>query len=225
MLSKKIIFAGNAITAHILYGYLASDTRYELVGCVVDDAYVEGASFTEVPSYAFSQLLNLFPPHEVRVIMAMGYDQINGVRRGMFERLKAVGYTMETYVHPSAIVLTKKPLGEGSCVMAGALIEPGASVGANCILWGNTVVAHDAIVEDHCWLAAGAVISGMARIGHSSFVGVNATISNKVEIGVSNIVGGAAFISKCTKQNTVHLARSAEMFRCTAEEYAKYFGV
>lgn len=222
---QKIILAGNAVTAHILYGYLEDDARYAIIGCVVDDAYVESGSFTAVPCVGLSSVVERFPPSDARVIMAAGYDQVNAVRQSMFERLKALGYIMETYVHPKANVLTKSPLGEGSLVMPGALLEPGATVGANCLIWGNVVVAHDAVVEDHCWLAAGVVISGMARVGRRSFVGVNATIANKVEVGECNIVGGAAFISKCTKPNAVHLARSGEPFRCTAEEYAKYFGV
>lgn len=222
---QNIILAGNAVTAHILHAYLEDDARYKIVACVVDDAYVESGNFSAVPCVGLSAVAEKFAPVETRVIMAMGYDQVNAVRQSMFERLKALGYDMETYIHPKANVFTKNPLGEGSLIMPGALIEPGAVVGANCLIWGNVVVAHDAVVEDHCWLAAGAVVSGMAKVGRASFVGVNATIANKVEVGERNIVGGAAFISKCTKANAVHLARSGEPFRCTAEEYAKYFGV
>ncbi len=222
---QKIILAGNAVTAHILHAYLEDDVRYAVVGCVVDDVYAASGSFTAVPCAGLSSVAERFSPAEVRVIMAVGYDQVNAVRQGLFECLKALGYVMETYVHPRANVLTGNPLGEGTLVMPGALVEPGATVGADCLIWGNVVVAHDAMVEDHCWLAAGAVISGMARVGRRSFVGVNATIANKVEVGERNIVGGAAFISKCTKPNAVHLARSGEPFRCTAEEYARYFGV
>lgn len=222
---QNIILAGNAVTAQILYSYVEDDARYTIVGCVVDDAYVESGSFSAVPCVGLSAVAEKFAPGETRVLMAMGYDQVNAVRQNMFERLKALGYVMETYIHPKANVFTKNPLGEGSLIMPGALIEPGAVVGANCLIWGNVVVAHDAVVEDHCWLAAGAVVSGMAKVGRASFVGVNATIANKVEVGERNIVGGAAFISKCTKANAVYLARSGEPFRCTAEEYAKYFGV
>jgi carbonic anhydrase/acetyltransferase-like protein (isoleucine patch superfamily) len=62
-------------------------------------------------------------------------------------------------------------------------------------------------------------------VGRNSFLGVNSTIVNEVEIGEYNIIGAAALISKCTKPHTVHLARSGEPFRYSAEEYTKYFGV
>ncbi|MBQ7607936.1 MAG: acetyltransferase [Desulfovibrionaceae bacterium] len=220
-----VLLAGNAYAARILLGYLAHDTRYTVVGCVVDDAYTESGSLHNLPNIPLSEVTGRMPPDTVSVIMAMGYGDVNGTRARFFTTLKEKGYTIETYIHERATILTDEPIGEGCVVMPGVLIEPGATIGKDTFLWGNAVVAHDAKVGDHCWIAAGAVLSGMAKIGNRTFIGVNATISNKVEIGERNIVGGSAFMSKNTKDDMVHLARSGEPFRCTAEEYARYFGL
>ena len=59
----------------------------------------------------------------------------------------------------------------------------------------------------------------------NSFVGVNATIVNDVTVEAYNIVGASALISKCTKPHAVNLARSAEPFRYSSEDYVKYFGI
>ena len=37
---KKILLAGNAITAEILCAYLRQDARYEVAGLTVDDEFV-----------------------------------------------------------------------------------------------------------------------------------------------------------------------------------------
>lgn len=221
----KTVLVGNAITARILYGYLRQDERYEVAGCVVDDAFASQTDLPELETVPLSGLQARFPASSCKLLMAMGYAQVNAVRKSIYDRLIGMGYTFETYVHPNAMIYTEKPLGEGCVVMPGALVEPGANVGCDTFLFGNTVVAHDASIGDHCWLAAGAVISGMAIIGDCSFIGVNGTVSNKVEVGDGCIVGGAAFISKNIKANSVYLARSAEPFRCTAKEYAVYFGM
>ncbi|MBQ9537263.1 MAG: acetyltransferase [Desulfovibrionaceae bacterium] len=222
---QKILLAGNGITARIMYGYLLHDTRYQVEGCVVDDDFVSNAVFKDVKSFKLSEIQQHFPKDKVELIMAVGYAQVNQVRQSLFERLKDLGYHFHTYIHPKSTILSDKPIGEGSILLPGALVEPNASIGRDCFLFGNVVVAHDAVIEDHCWLAAGCVVAGMARVGQASFLGVNATISNKVEIGAHNIVGGSAFMTRSTKPNMVHLARSGEPFRCSAEEYAKYFGV
>ena len=222
---QNILLAGNAYAAHILSGYLARDPRYTAVACVVDDEYTKSGTVKNIPSIALSKIQDEYPPDTVSVIMAAGYGGVNGIRAGLFSRLKEKGYTIETYVHERATILTDGPIGEGCVIMPGVLVEPGASIGEDTFIWGNAVVAHDVHIGAHCWIAAGAVLSGMATIGSRTFVGVNATISNKVAIGECNIVGGSAFMSKNTKDNMVHLARSGEPFRCTAEEYARYFGL
>jgi acetyltransferase-like isoleucine patch superfamily enzyme len=54
---------------------------------------------------------------------------------------------------------------------------------------------------------------------------VNATVVNEVTVGDYNIVGAGALITKDTKPHTVHLARSAEPFRYSSEDYVKHFGI
>lgn len=220
-----IILAGNGVTARILASYLADDRRYRIAGAVVDDAYVAGGQLTGISSVGVSDVVERFPPSAVSILMAMGYDDLNRSRAGMFARLKALGYTMETYVHPGARVYTRAPLGEGAVIMPGAVVEPEARVGADSFIWANVTVAHDASVGDHCWIAAGATLSGMAQVGDHGFIGVNATIVNKIAVAAMNVIGAGALVTKATKPNTVHLARSAEEWRYSAEDYVKFFGV
>ncbi len=143
----------------------------------------------------------------------------------MFDRLKDMGYEIERYVHPDARVYTDRPIGEGSVVLPGAILEPHVTLGVNSMVWCNVTVAHHATVGDHCWLASGAVISGQARIGDHCFVGVNATIVNALSIGNKAIIGAGALITKDALPETVHLARSAEKIRFSSGDYAKFFGV
>lgn len=221
----RIVLAGNAVTAEILLAYLRGDPRYEVAGLTVDDAYADKATVTSLPTTPLSRLRESFPPGTCRILMAVGYDDLNRVRASLFRRLKELGYGIETYVHPQAMVHTAVPIGEGSIVLPGAVVEPQAAIGANTTVWCNVTVAHHARVGDNCWIAAGTVVAGQAGIGDNCFVGVNATIVNKVSVGDHNIVGAGALISRDTKPSTVHLARSAEPFRYSAEDYVKHFGI
>lgn len=222
---SKILLAGNAITADILYSYLRSDTRYSIAGCVVDDAFVAENGISGCPTVGISEAISAFPPATCSVIMAMGYNDLNRSREAMFARLKSMGFCMETYIHPEARIYTNKPVGEGSVVLPGAIVEPQSSVGTNSMIWSNVTIAHHSSVGDHCWVAAGSVVSGQARIQHNTFLGVNSTVVNDVTVGEYNIVGAGAMISRDTKPSSVHLARSAEPFRYSSEEYIKHFGI
>jgi len=222
---KKIVLAGNSVTAEILYAYLKRDARYEVVAATVDDEFVAAGSLNEVRSVPFSRLVSELPPADVSIIMAMGYNDLNRSRASLFERLRGQGYTLETYVHPHALVYSEHAIGEGSIVLPGAVVEPHARVGANTMVWCNATLAHHCMVEDNCWIASGAVISGQAVIGRNAFVGVNATVVNKIVVGELNVIGAGALITKDTKVNSVHLARSAEEWRYSADDYVKFFGV
>ena len=224
-MSQRLVVAGNAITAQILQEYLSSDARYQIAAFTVDDEFVASGRVQGAPTVPLSRLAQSFPPGNCRVLMAIGYDDLNRVRESVFDRLKQMGYAIETYVHPQARVHSRQPLGEGAVVLPGAVVEPHATIGTNAMVWCNVTVAHHASVGDHCWIAAGTVISGQARVLRNSFVGVNATIVNDVTVGEYNIVGAAALISKDTKPHSVHLSRSAEPFRFSSDDYVKYFKV
>jgi sugar O-acyltransferase (sialic acid O-acetyltransferase NeuD family) len=219
---KKIILAGNAITANIMYEYLAKDSRYQVVAATVDDAFLDKGGINEIDSVPLSRLCHSHPPSEHAIIMAMGYNNLNRDRESMFHRLKKLGYTMESYIHPKATVHTPEHLAEGCVVLPSAVIEPHAQVDANTMIWANVTVAHHATTAAHCWLASGVVISGQAAVKRNSFVGVNATIVNEITVNEYNIIGAGALISKNTKPWGVYLARSAEELRYSSEEYLQF---
>lgn len=221
---KKIILAGNAITADILNCYLAQDDRYQVVGLTVDDDYVERGGVQGLETIALSQLRVIHTPHDCAIIMAMGYNDINRSRESMFHRLKEMGYSIETYVHSDSKIYTEHSLGEGCVILPSAVIEPHVRLGANTMIWANVTLAHHSSVAENCWVASGAVISGQAQVGHNSFIGVNATIVNKVKVGEYCIIGAGALITKNTKASSVHLARSGEEHRFASQDYVKFSG-
>lgn len=222
---KKIILAGNAITADILNCYLAQDNRYQVIGLTVDDEFVLQDGIQGLDSTAVSQLGKVYDPQDCAVIMAMGYDDINRSRESMFHRLKEMGFRIETYIHPDAKVYTQNTLGEGCVILPSAVIEPHVRLGANSMVWANTTLAHHSCVAENCWIASGAIISGQAEVGRNAFIGVNATIVNKVVVGEYSIIGADALITKNTKASSVHLARSGEELRYSSQDYVKYFGI
>jgi sugar O-acyltransferase (sialic acid O-acetyltransferase NeuD family) len=222
---KKVLLAGNGITAEILSVYLRTDSRYEIGALVVGDEFVTQGGISGFTTVGLSEVVENFPPSTFRVIMAMGYNDLNRSREEMFNMLKEKGYVLETFIHPDAHVYTEIPLGEGCVVLPGAVIDPNVQLGANTMVWSNVTVAHHSKVGAHCWLATGSVVSGQARILENTFLGVNSTIVNEVTVGAFNIVGAAALITRDTKAHSVYLARSGEALRYSSEEYIQYFSI
>ena len=222
---KKVILAGNAITADILNKYLLQDSRYEVVALTVDDAYANQDGIEGLETVPLSKLPQCYSVADCVVIMAVGYNGLNRNRQALFGRIRALGYTVETYIHPDAKIYTEYPIGEGSVVLANAVLEPHVKLGNDSMVWCNATLAHHSEVGDHCWIASGAVVSGQVVVKNNVFIGVNATVVNKVVVGEFCVIGGGALITKSIKTSSVHLARSAEELRFSAEEYDEHFGV
>lgn len=222
---KKVVLAGNSTMAELMYDYLKQDIRYEVVATTVSDEFLETGSVDEIRSVGLSRLIDVYKPNEVSIIMAVGYDNLNRVREKLFFQLKSLGYLIETYVHPDAKIYTTCSIGEGAIILPSAVVEPQVFVGANTVVWCNVSLAHHSTIAENCWIASGGIIAGKSTICRNTFLGVNATVVNGINVGEFNIIGAGALISKSTDANTVHLSRSAELWRYSAEDYVKYFEV
>lgn len=219
----KIVIIGNTTGAEILYGYLQNDIRYKVMAFSVGAPYITEPSLCGLDVVPLAELTRLYPADQVNVLLGVGYSGLNTVRSELFHRVKSLGYQIETYIHPTASILTDSPIGEGSVILASSVIEPFAEIGRNSYVWCNCTIAHHARIGDHAWIASNTIISGQAEIGDRTFVGVGAVVANKVRVAEDNLIGGGAFISRDTRPNEVWLARSAEKHRFEAQAYAGHF--
>ena len=116
------------------------------------------------------------------------------LRRAVFERFKAAGYSFPSLVDPAACVFDDAVLGEGCQVIAGAVVQTGARIGANTLVNTRAVVEHDCAIGLHCHVAAGAVLSGGVTTGDACHIGVGASVLQGVSIGAESVVGAGAAV-------------------------------
>jgi sugar O-acyltransferase (sialic acid O-acetyltransferase NeuD family) len=221
---QPTIIVGNSITAEILYDLIKDDNRYQIEAFSVDEEFITEKKFLGLDVIPLEKLAFLYNTSTFKIIVAVGYGNINKNREMLFHRVSNFGFEPITYVHNDAKVFSKE-IGKGSIIMPGAVIEPYTKIGANAVIWSNCTIAHHAVIEENCWIASGTVVSGEAKIGRNTFIGVNSTIVNKVIVSEYNIIGANTLISKNTKPNEVYLARSGEKLRLNSQEYTKFYGL
>lgn len=92
-------------------------------------------------------------------------------------------------------------IGKGTVIREGVTIhrstEAGGTthIGANCLLMGNSHVAHDCQLGDGVILANNAMLAGHVRVGDRSFLGGGCGIHQFVNIGKLVMVAGNASIT------------------------------
>ncbi len=189
--AKVVIASLHALDAHVL---TLVDEDPQLIG-----AELLGCRVTGGDDSVFSH-----NPSDVLLVNGLGSIDRPTSRCGVFQRMKERGYRFATVVDPRAIISVDVGLGEGSQVMAGAVIQPGCRLGINSIVSTRASVDHDCIIGAHAHVAPGAVVSGGVRIGEFAHIGAGAVIRQYVSIGQRGLVGiGAAVVTDVPAGTTV----------------------
>ena len=117
------------------------------------------------------------------------------VRQRIAEEMSGVRW--HTAIHPTAVISRLDvTIGEGTVVMANAVINPGASIGRHCIVNTAAVVEHDNKIEDYVHISVGAKLAGTVTLGKSTWVGIGATVSNNTTICGGCMIGAGAVVVK-----------------------------
>lgn len=107
-------------------------------------------------------------------------------------------------IHPRAYVACPEALGPGTVVFAGAVIQPGARLGAHVIVNTGATVDHDCYIEDFAHIAPGVNLGGGVWVGEGALIGIGAVIVPGIRVGPWSVVGaGAAVIRDVAPGSTV----------------------
>lgn len=128
----------------------------------------------------------------VEFIIAIGDASI---RERISEKLNGVDWY--TAIHPSAVISDVDVLiGEGTVVMANAVVNSGSRIGTHCIINSGAVVEHDNVIENFVHISVGVKLGGTVHMGKSTWIGIGSSISNNVNICGKCMVGAGAVVIK-----------------------------
>jgi len=85
--SKIIIFGAGKI-ADEAYFYLANDSPHEIVAFTVDREHLNATEKLGLPVVAFVEVVQLYPPHEFKMFVAVGYQDLNKFRARKYKEAK-----------------------------------------------------------------------------------------------------------------------------------------
>lgn len=125
------------------------------------------------------------------IIIAVGKA---ATRRKLMDRDQ--GRCFPVLIHPSAVVADDVEIGEGTVVMAGAVINPGSKIGRGCIINTSSSIDHDCVIGDFCHISVGSHLSGTVTVCENSWIGVGAIVSNNVNICGDCMIGAGAVVIK-----------------------------
>lgn len=141
-----------------------------------------------VPILGNDDVLAKHHPDHIQLVNAIGSTRSMTLRDAVYRRWHSRGFCFATLIHPAATVSPMAVLGEGVQVMAGAVIQCGAMIGANGIVNTRASVDHDCAIGESVHIAPGAILCGGVIVGDRTHVGAGAIMIQQANVGSDQLV-------------------------------------
>lgn len=209
-MSKKLILVGSGEFAQIAFEYFSHDSLFKVEAFLVERNFITSETLCGRPVLAYEDVLDLYPPDDFFVFVAVPASQLNRLRMRFYRDLKSKRYEFASYVSSAAFVWRNAVIGENTFIFENNVIQPFVSIGNNCVIWSGNHIGHRTKVRDHNFISSHVVISGYCDIGEGSFIGVNATINDNIKIGHHCLVGSGALVVHDTDPERVYIGQPAK---------------
>lgn len=122
-----------------------------------------------------------------------------------------------TIAHPTAFIDPGAVIGEGSQIMAGAIVLAEARLGRQCIINTKASVDHEDALGDGVEVAPGATLCGCVEVGVNGWIGAGAVILPRLRVGADAVVGGGAVVTKDVPAGTTVVGNPARPIKRSVE--------
>ena len=213
---RPVIIFGNQMSASLAWYCLTHDSDMPVAGFAVDAARVDSSHYEGLPLVPFEQLERFYPPADYRVLIPMGFTQLNGIRKARYENAKARGYTLASYVSSRASVWPDLVVGDNVLIYEHAIIQPFARVGNNCIIRSGAHVSHHCQVADHVFVSAEVAMASACHIGEQAILGVGCVLRDGLRVAERSFVGAGAVVVADTETDGVYVGNPARKLNKSA---------
>jgi sugar O-acyltransferase (sialic acid O-acetyltransferase NeuD family) len=218
-----VLVVGSSGHARVLVDIIEVAGTYKILG-LLDDSKPKGSIELGYPILGtVSDLFEIARKHNPSgFIVAIGDNWNRALVTAKITQM-APALRAITAVHPSAHVARTARIGEGTAVMAGAVINSAASIGRYCIVNTRAAVDHDARLEDYASVGPGATLAGNVHVGAYSAICLQACVSEKVSIGSHTVVGAGSVVLRDLPGEVLAYGTPARVInsRCKNDRYLR----
>ncbi len=134
-------------------------------------------------------------------------------RKQKAELLLLHNLSLTTVIHPKSVVSNSSPIGVGSSVLAGAIINPQAIIGENCIVNTSASVDHDCTIGDYVNIGPGSHLAGNVTVGKLTDLGTGTIVIPNVTIGERCTIGAGSVVINDVPNGSVAVGVPARVLK------------
>ena len=192
-MNKPIIIIGAGDHASVLLDILLSQNHNVIGLTSVDD---RRSNLYGIPIIDDETVIQSYEPNNILLVNGIGSTGSLQLRKKVFDKFKAVGYSFCNVIHSSAIISSRAKFEEGVQILAGAIINNDTIIRENSIINTKVSVDHGCLIGSHVHIAPGCTLSGCVNIGACSHIGTGTSVIQGIKIGENVLIGAGAVVIK-----------------------------
>jgi len=199
-MSKNLVMLGSGGHAKVLFSLLQRK-GLKLWGVISSNRLLDKNCF-----YGFNQIssddefIKKFSPEEFTLVNGIGSLPGLDARWLVAKKYHDAGFRFKTCIDNTSFVDNSVKLEEGVQILAGAIVQPGVSIGSQTIINTTASIDHDCKIGSNVHIAPGAVLSGEVVIEPMAHIGPGSIVSNGLLIKYGAIIGAGSSILRNVKK-------------------------
>ena len=204
-MSKEVIIIGASGHGKVIAGIIQLNGNI-VKGFLDDNEKIQGKSIVGFPVLGKTEDYVKYPDCEF--VIAIGDANI---RKKIADSLDVKWHTA---VHPKATVSKlDTSIGEGTVIMANAVVNPSPRIGRHCIINTGAVVEHDNVLGDFVHISPNATLAGAVTVGKMTHIGVGAAVKQVISITSDCIIGAGTVVIKDITQSGTYVGVPARKIK------------
>ena len=187
-MSKSVVIIGASGHGKVIADIIVNSDD-KILGFLDDADDVQGKKIIGFP--VLGKIADYDNYRDCEFVIAIGNPYI---REKISNELPVKWYTA---IHPTAVISSLDvEIGEGTVIMANAVVNPSARIGKHCIINTGAIVEHDNILEDYVHLSPNVTLAGIVKVGKSTHIGAGSCTKQVLNIASDCVIGAGSVIVK-----------------------------
>ncbi|WP_433745229.1 acetyltransferase [Falsibacillus pallidus] len=189
-MKNKLLIIGASGHGKVVADIALKMNKWQSIAFLDDDKSIKSSIGIEVIGTSDDVFTHI---DEYEIFVGIGN---NATRQRIHENLETVGASIPVLIHPNSVIGNQVEIGNGTALMAGAVVNCCTKIGKSCIVNTGSTIDHDNCIEDFVHISPGAHLAGTVKVGKCSWLGIGSVVSNNITITNGCKVGAGSVVVK-----------------------------